>query len=110
MPAVMAAADLVLCRAGASTMAELTAIGRPALMVPSPNVANNHQEKNAQLLAKTGGAIVMDERDCTGEALYTTVSDLLGDKKRLQEMSEAMKKTGVPDAASGIVRLIISMI
>jgi UDP-N-acetylglucosamine--N-acetylmuramyl-(pentapeptide) pyrophosphoryl-undecaprenol N-acetylglucosamine transferase len=110
MPAVMAAADLVLCRAGASTLAELTAIGRPAIMVPSPNVANNHQEKNAQLLVKTGGAILMDERDCTGEGLYTTVRDLLADKKHLQEMSDAMKKTGVPDAASIIVRLIISMI
>jgi UDP-N-acetylglucosamine--N-acetylmuramyl-(pentapeptide) pyrophosphoryl-undecaprenol N-acetylglucosamine transferase len=110
MPAVMTAADLILCRAGASTIAELTTLGRPAVMVPSPNVAGNHQEKNAQMLEKIGGAVVMDEKECTGEALYNVVKKLLGDKAALSKMADAMKRTGVPDAANKIVRVIISMI
>ena len=57
MPLVMAAADLVICRAGASTISELTALGTPALMVPSPYVTNNHQEKNARALEEAGGAV-----------------------------------------------------
>jgi UDP-N-acetylglucosamine--N-acetylmuramyl-(pentapeptide) pyrophosphoryl-undecaprenol N-acetylglucosamine transferase len=109
MPLVMTAADLILCRSGASTMAELTALGKPAIMVPSPNVTNNHQEKNAQRLAKTGGVVSIVEKDCTGELLYSTVKNLLTDKARLALMSEAMRNAGVPDAASGIVGLIISM-
>ena len=64
MPLVMAAADLVLCRAGASTISELTAIAKPAVLVPSPNVTANHQEKNAQVLASQGAGILLREADC----------------------------------------------
>ena len=63
MAAVMRAADLVLCRAGASTISELTALGVPALIVPSPYVTNNHQEKNARVLENAGGAAVLLEKD-----------------------------------------------
>ena len=67
MDVVMAAADVVLCRAGASTISELTALGKPTVMVPSPYVTNNHQEKNARLLEKHGGAGVITEPEtgCT---------------------------------------------
>ena len=108
MPAVMAAADLVLCRAGASTVAELTLMGRPAVFVPSPNVTNNHQEKNALLLKHAGGADVLHEQELTGEQLYRTVEKLLEDKARLVNMSEAMANAGVRDAAEKIVDLILS--
>ena len=64
MPLVMAAADVVLCRAGASTISELTAIAKPAILVPSPNVTANHQEKNARVLADQGAAVLLLERDC----------------------------------------------
>lgn len=110
MPAVMSAADLVLCRGGASTMAELTYTGKPAIIVPSPNVANNHQEKNARQLQKLGGAVVINERDCTGEVLYQTVKSLLANRIKLKTMSEAMRRAGVPDSAKRIVELIISIV
>lgn len=109
MPTVMAAADLVLCRAGASTLAELTYMGKPAVIVPSPNVTNNHQEKNANQLKKIGGAVVIDENECTGDVLYQTVKKLLLNKEELSAMSNAMKKAGVPDSSKRIVELIISM-
>ena len=109
MPAVMAAADLVLCRAGASTVAELTVMGRPAVFVPSPNVTNNHQEKNALLLKKAGGALLLKEQDCTVETLYRIVEKLLSDKRRLSSMADAMRNAGVRDAADQIVKIILNM-
>lgn len=109
MPSVMAASDLVLCRAGASTIAELTYMGKPAVMVPSPNVTNNHQEKNALQLGKTGGAVIINEKECTGEVLYQAVAKLLKDKDKLSLMSDAMKNAGVTDSAKKITELIISM-
>ena len=108
MPVVMAAADLVLCRAGASTVAELTFMGRPAVFVPSPNVTNNHQEKNALQLKKAGGADMLREQDLNGEVLYKTVEKLLCDKERLLSMSEAMKAAGVRDASDRIVEIIVN--
>ena len=108
MPAVMAAADLVLCRAGASTVAELTLMGQPTVFVPSPNVTNNHQEKNALLLVKAGGAVMLREQDLTGEALYRAVEKLLLDKARLSSMSEAMSGAGVRDAAEKIVDIVLN--
>ncbi len=109
MPSVMAAADLVLCRGGASTIAELTSMGKPAIIVPSPYVPNNHQEKNAMELSKTGGAVVLRERGCTGALLYQTAERLLKNKDELSAMSDAMKKAGIPDSAKKIAELIISM-
>ena len=79
MPLVMAAADLVLCRAGASTLAELTLLGKPAILVPSPNVTNNHQEKNARVLEHVGGAKVLLEGEFTAESLLSDVRALLSD-------------------------------
>lgn len=109
MPTVMAAADLVLCRAGASTLAELTYLGKPAVIIPSPNVTNNHQEKNALQLQKIGGAVVLNENDCTGELLYQCVKRIASNKAELSEMAAAMKKACVPDSAKIIAELIISM-
>lgn len=109
MGTVMAAADLVLCRAGASTLAELTYMGKPAVIVPSPNVTNNHQEKNALQIGKTGGAVVLLEKDCTWETLYETVENILSDKTKLAAMSAAMSKAGIHDSAAKIVELIISV-
>lgn len=109
MPAAMAAADLILCRGGASTMAELTLMGKPAVIIPSPNVTNNHQEKNAVQLAKLGGAQMLREKDCSGEKLYQTVSTLLTNKTKLLAMAEAMKRGNVQDATQKITEMIISM-
>lgn len=109
MPRVMAAADLVLCRGGASTISELTAIGKPAVIVPSPNVTNHHQEKNAMVLADQGGVIVLLEPDCSGEVLYNTAGKLLADKKKRDKMSQAMSGLGIPDAAEQIYRTLTEL-
>jgi len=108
MAEVMTAADLIVCRAGASTIAELTYLGKPAVIVPSPNVANNHQEKNARRLEEAGGAVVLDEKDLSGEKLYETVRRLLIDLPGLIRMSQAMKSLGVSDSARRIAEIIFS--
>ncbi len=102
MPLVMAAADLVLCRAGASTIAELTAIARPAVLVPSPNVVADHQTKNARVLSNAGGAVLLPESESSGEKLHALVGQLLADPDRREKMSRALGKLGSPDAAEKI--------
>jgi len=109
MPKVMAAADIILCRAGASTLAELTAMGKPCVLVPSPYVTNNHQEENARALQSGGGAVMLREAECTGEVLYRTVTELLRGPSRLANMGRAMREMGKPDATEAITKLIFEM-
>ena len=106
MAAVMRAADLVLCRAGASTISELTALGVPALIVPSPYVTNNHQEKNARALEEAGGAAVLTEAESSGQELFRLTCSLLKDPKHMEEMAGAMSRLGIPDAAERICRTV----
>ncbi len=91
MPTVMAAADLVIGRAGSATCNEIAASGVPCILIPSPNVTNNHQEKNARVLESAGGAVVMLERDCTPETLYAQVRELLADESRRMDMSRRLQ-------------------
>ncbi len=109
MPLVMAAADLVLCRAGASTLAELTVLGKPAILVPSPNVTNNHQERNARVLERAGGAQVLLESECTAETLLDAVQALLAGPQTLRDMAANMKAVGVPDATERIADMAIAL-
>ena len=102
MPLVMAAADVVLCRAGASTISELTAIAKPSILVPSPNVTANHQEKNARVLADQGAAVLLREQDCAQDTLYETASLLLREKGRRENMEKALRSMAVPDAGEKI--------
>ena len=110
IPQVMAAADLIICRSGASTLAELAAMGKPAILIPSPNVTGNHQEKNARMLEKTGAAKVMLEGEFTPESLYEDIRTLLFDDERLDGMSRAMLGAGLSDAADRIAELVMSSI
>jgi len=109
MGTLMRAADLVICRAGASTISELTALGVPAVIVPSPNVANNHQEHNARLLADAGGAVMLLERECTGQLLYETACSILHDEARRKAMSAAMAGLGSVDAAEKICDAVLGL-
>jgi UDP-N-acetylglucosamine--N-acetylmuramyl-(pentapeptide) pyrophosphoryl-undecaprenol N-acetylglucosamine transferase len=109
MPLVMAAADLVLCRAGASTLSELLAIAKPSILVPSPNVTNHHQEKNAGVLAKSGGALLILEPDCTGDTLYDSASALLADGGKRAAMSRALSALALPDAAEHIYQTLLGL-
>jgi UDP-N-acetylglucosamine--N-acetylmuramyl-(pentapeptide) pyrophosphoryl-undecaprenol N-acetylglucosamine transferase len=109
MPRVMAAADLVLCRAGASTLSELAVLGKPAILVPSPNVTNNHQEKNARVLEKAGAAKVLLEGEFNADSLMGIVSELLSQPEKLDSMSREMLKLGIPDATDRIVNIVLSL-
>lgn len=110
MPTVMAAADLVICRAGASTLGELTALGKPAILVPSPFVAANHQFKNAKVLADRGGAVLLEEKGISGETLYRTAVELLADGSRRAEMSARLKELATPHAAEDIYQALLSIL
>lgn len=107
---VMAAADLVLCRAGAMTISELAASGTPAIIVPSPYVAEDHQRKNARLLSDVGAAVFIDESECTAKKLYDTVKELLSAPDRLRKMGDAARSLAVFDATEHISRAILSMV
>jgi UDP-N-acetylglucosamine--N-acetylmuramyl-(pentapeptide) pyrophosphoryl-undecaprenol N-acetylglucosamine transferase len=106
MPEVLKRADIVLTRAGASTIAELTATGTPAILVPSPNVTENHQEENARHLQNAGGAVMVSENECTGNMLFDKVMSLLNDKEQLQNMASLQKSQSVPDSASKIIDIV----
>jgi len=100
------AADLVLCRSGAMTAAEIAAAGRPALLVPFAGATHNHQEANARALERAGAAVVLVEREATPEALAEAVSALLRDPSRLETMGRAARAVARPDAASRLCDLV----
>ena len=106
MPQLMAAADLVICRAGAATISEVCASGTPCIMVPSPNVTDNHQEKNARVLEKHGAAVVIREADCDGDSLYETAKKLLSEPETLRSMRTAARKLAVVDSTERIYAVI----
>ena len=109
MGTLMRAADLVISRAGASTISELTALGVPAIIVPSPNVANNHQEYNARVLSDAGGAVLILEKDCSGKLLYETACAVLEDSERHKAMRDAMASLGTVDAARQIYDAVMAL-
>ena len=102
MPTLMVAADVIISRAGAGSCNEIAASGTPAILVPSPNVAANHQEKNARVLADRGGAVLLLEKDCSPEILYEQITALLADKDRMDKMCTALRAWVVVDSAERI--------
>jgi UDP-N-acetylglucosamine--N-acetylmuramyl-(pentapeptide) pyrophosphoryl-undecaprenol N-acetylglucosamine transferase len=100
MPTVYAAADLVVCRAGAMTVAELAAAGVPAVLVPLPGAPGDHQTANARVLEQVGAAALLADPECTPAGLTTLVESLLLDGDRLEDMGRAAKGLGRPDAAA----------
>ena len=107
---VLKKTDLIVTRAGASTIAEITAVGVPAILIPAPHVTHNHQEKNANVLGDNGSAIVIKEKDLTSDKLLSTIDTLIKDDKKLKEMSEASKKLGVKDSATKIACIIEDLV
>ncbi|MEO7192864.1 MAG: undecaprenyldiphospho-muramoylpentapeptide beta-N-acetylglucosaminyltransferase [Vicinamibacterales bacterium] len=105
----LVAADLVVCRAGATTLAELAATGRPAILVPLPTATDDHQRKNARVLADAGGALVV-EQTIGGDGLADTIAALLDAPDRLQAMGLAMKSLAKPDAARRIVDRALELV
>ncbi len=105
MPSAFARADLLLCRSGASTVAEVTAAGKPGIFVPLPTAADDHQRHNAEALAEAGAAILLPQSELTGERLAQEVASLLGNRARLAQMSTAARKLSHPHAAAEIAAL-----
>ncbi|MDP4117892.1 MAG: undecaprenyldiphospho-muramoylpentapeptide beta-N-acetylglucosaminyltransferase [Bacillota bacterium] len=102
MEEILVAADLVISRSGAITLSELCATGTPSILIPSPNVAENHQEINARALETRGAAVVICEYELDGEVLYKTLSDLIENNKKLDEMGSNARKMAKPNATSQI--------
>jgi UDP-N-acetylglucosamine--N-acetylmuramyl-(pentapeptide) pyrophosphoryl-undecaprenol N-acetylglucosamine transferase len=102
MPGAFARADLLICRSGASTVAEVTAAGKPAVFVPFPRAADDHQKRNAEALERAGAAVMLEESKLTSESLVDAVSKLFTDPSRLQKMGDAARKLSHPNAARDI--------
>ncbi|MBQ5590641.1 MAG: UDP-N-acetylglucosamine--N-acetylmuramyl-(pentapeptide) pyrophosphoryl-undecaprenol N-acetylglucosamine transferase, partial [Clostridia bacterium] len=109
MDLCMAAADIVVNRAGASTISELQVKGMPSILIPSPNVAENHQFYNAKTLSDNDAAILIEEKDLTGETLVNAIKSIIDDKEKLTQMGENAKKTAVFDANEKICEVIMNL-
>lgn len=109
MDVCMAAADLVICRAGAITLSELSACGKPAVLIPSPYVAENHQYHNAMTLKNIGAAEIIEEKDLTPQKLIDVVSKLIDNKSKLSSMSAAAKSNAITDANERIYEVIMQL-
>jgi UDP-N-acetylglucosamine--N-acetylmuramyl-(pentapeptide) pyrophosphoryl-undecaprenol N-acetylglucosamine transferase len=106
MPAAYAAADLLVARAGAMTVAEIAAAGRPAVLVPFAGATHGHQEANARALEKEGAAVVLAEHEANEETLGRAIAALLSDPARLLAMGEAARRTAKTDAAARLCEIV----
>lgn len=106
MPALFKNVDLVVCRSGATTLTELTALGIPSILIPSPYVTNNHQFKNAQSLEKKGAAVIIQEEELSKDTIFKMVHSLMRDKDKRKSMAEEARTLGVPDAADRLISVI----
>ncbi len=106
MASEMSAADLIVCRSGAMTVGELTAVGRGSILVPFALATNNHQEMNARVLEQHGAARVVTERDLTPERLAAAIGELVSDQARLASMGSRAKELATPDATKNIADIL----
>jgi UDP-N-acetylglucosamine--N-acetylmuramyl-(pentapeptide) pyrophosphoryl-undecaprenol N-acetylglucosamine transferase len=109
MDLCMAAADLVIARSGAITLSELQVQGKASILIPSPNVAENHQFYNAKALEEIGAAVVIEEKDLTGEKLTQTVKRLLSDKETLYKMGKFAQTNAIFDANDRIYKVVMNL-
>lgn len=110
MPEVLSGIDLVVSRAGATTLAELTSLGIPSILIPSPYVTNNHQEKNARSLSDKGAAELLLEKDLNSKSLVKYIDMILLDKEKLNNMKMKARKMGVPDSAQRLFSVMKQLI
>jgi len=102
-------AGLVVSRAGATTLAEITAAGRPAILVPLPTAADDHQRRNAQALEAAGAAEVIEQKDLTGTLLADRILALAADREKRAAMGAAARRFARPDAAERIVDIVLQL-
>lgn len=110
MDQCMAACDIVIARSGAITLAEIACLGKPCILIPSPNVAENHQFFNAAVFRDAGAAVLIEEKDLTGDMLYKVLLDTVCDSETLNKMAKAAKSLALPDATKTIVDEIFKII
>ncbi|HZH59499.1 MAG TPA: undecaprenyldiphospho-muramoylpentapeptide beta-N-acetylglucosaminyltransferase [Metabacillus sp.] len=106
MPEVLASVDLIVSRAGATSLAEITALGLPSILIPSPYVTANHQEVNARSLSDHDAAIMIKEVELNSQKLLSQIDDLLLNESKLNKMKEASRDLGIPDAASRLYNVL----
>jgi UDP-N-acetylglucosamine--N-acetylmuramyl-(pentapeptide) pyrophosphoryl-undecaprenol N-acetylglucosamine transferase len=109
MPAAFAQADLLLCRSGASTVAEITAAGKPAIFVPFPRAADDHQRRNAEAIAQGGAAVLVPQAELTPERLTQVVTELFANPARLKQMAEQARALSHHDAAGRVARMVAEL-
>lgn len=107
MAAAYSWADLVVCRSGALTVSELTAVGLPALLVPFPHAVDDHQTRNAEFLVSAGAARLQDEASCSIDSMASHLADLLSDRARLLAMAQAARSLAVPDSADRVAEICL---
>ncbi|EKN62535.1 undecaprenyldiphospho-muramoylpentapeptide beta-N-acetylglucosaminyltransferase [Schinkia azotoformans] len=110
MPEVLAGVDLIVARAGATTLAEITALGIPSILIPSPYVTNNHQEKNARALGDNGAAIVRLEKEMNGITLLRDIDHVLLNEETLMQMKQSSARLGIPTAANKLYAVMEQLI
>ena len=106
IPKCLPAADLVICRAGASSLSEIQALGKPSILIPSPYVAENHQYHNAMALVNRGAAVIIEEKNLTPESLIKAVDEFLSDREKLEETGRNAKAMAVTDASERIYAVL----
>jgi UDP-N-acetylglucosamine:LPS N-acetylglucosamine transferase len=106
MDLVLDAADIVLCRSGGTTVAELAVMGTPAVLVPLPIATRDHQRANASELVRDGAAVLLDDSEVEAGHIVALVDELLGDPARIEQMASAAARLGRPDAAAAVADLL----
>ena len=106
MSRCMAAADLVICRCGAMTLSELPAAGKPSILIPSPNVAENHQYHNAMALVRRGAAVCVEEKELTPDSLWDAMEAIVTSPEKIKEMGENARRSAILDADDRIYSVI----
>ena len=110
LPSVMKVTDLMVSRAGASTMSEITALGIPTIFIPSPYVTNNHQYKNALDLVKKDAALMIEEKDLNKISFIHMIDDILADEKRYNEIKKNVSSLGIKDSSTRIYDILKELI
>lgn len=110
MATVMQASDLVICRGGASTISEIAALQKPSIIVPSPNVTDNHQEKNARVLEGRGAAKLLLEKECDGQSLFEAAQEILKDKAKQEQMRRELGNIAIIDATERIYSTVLEIL